>query len=55
MPGIQPPCCNKLTGGCGCKLSFATRVLAKECPKGYWNAVMSEEEEDLFKSKIAGQ
>lgn len=41
VPGTAP-CCNE----CGCSLSFKTRSLASECPKGKWDAVLTEEEED---------
>lgn len=41
VPGTSP-CCNE----CGCSLSFKTRSLSSECPKGKWKALLSEEEED---------
>lgn len=47
MPGTQP-CC----GDCGCKLSFKTRSLSSACPKGKWNAVTSEEEEEAIINSI---
>jgi len=47
MPGTQP-CC----GDCGCKLSFKTRSLSSECPKGKWDAVTSEEEEEAIINSI---
>lgn len=43
VAGTQP-CC----GECGCKLSFKTRSLASECPKGHWSAITSQEEEDAI-------
>ena len=46
------PCCNKNNGGCGCSLMFATRALSKECPKGYWEALLTEDEEDKLNSTI---
>ena len=36
------PCCAE----CGCSLAFKTRSLSSECPKGKWNAIATEEEED---------
>jgi hypothetical protein len=36
------PCCNE----CGCSLAFKTRSLASDCPKGKWDAIITEEEED---------
>jgi len=41
VPGTGP-CCND----CGCSLSFATRSLSYDCPKGKWKAVLSQEQED---------
>lgn len=40
VPGTAP-CCNE----CGCSLAFKTRSLASSCPKGKWDAVLTEEEE----------
>lgn len=51
VPGTQP-CCNEKLGGCGCSLNFKTRSLSSECPKGYWKAEMSQEEEDLLNKKL---
>ena len=51
VPGTQP-CCNEKLGGCGCSLGFKTRSLSSECPKGYWKAEMSQEEEDLLNKKL---
>ena len=47
MAGTQP-CC----GDCGCKLSFKTRSLSSSCPKGKWNALTSEDEEDVIINSI---
>ena len=51
VPGTQP-CCNEKLGGCGCSLGFKTRSLSSECPKGYWKAEMTQEEEDLLNKKL---
>jgi hypothetical protein len=45
--GTQP-CC----GECGCKLSFKTRSLASDCPKGHWFAITTQEEEDAILNSI---
>jgi hypothetical protein len=47
VPGTQP-CCKV----CGCSLAAATRSLSYECPKGYWKAVMTEEEETKQNHKL---
>jgi len=47
MPGTQP-CCSD----CGCSLAFKTRSLSSECPKGKWQALITEEEEDLLNDLI---
>lgn len=39
-PGTQP-CCSE----CGCSLTFKTRSLSSECPKGKWKAWITEGEE----------
>ena len=36
------PCCNE----CGCSLGFKTRSLSSSCPKGKWDAISTEEQED---------
>lgn len=41
VKGTQP-CCSD----CGCSLAFKTRSLSSECPKGKWDAIATEEEED---------
>jgi hypothetical protein len=46
------PCCNQDKGGCGCSLTFKTRSLSSECPKGYWLAEMTQEEEDKLNEKL---
>lgn len=46
------PCCNQEMGGCGCSLKFKTRSLSSECPKGYWKAEMTQEEEDQLNQKL---
>jgi hypothetical protein len=43
VAGTQP-CC----GECGCKLSFKTRSLSSDCPKGHWKAITTQEEEDAI-------
>lgn len=46
-PGTQP-CCSD----CGCSLAFKTRSLSSECPKGKWQALMTEEQEDMLNDKL---
>mgnify|MGYP003118845000 CR=1 FL=1 len=46
-PGSQP-CCSD----CGCSLEFKIRSLASECPKGYWEAVVSEDQEEIINQQI---
>ena len=46
------PCCNQTLGGCGCSLGFKTRSLSSECPKGHWQAEVSQEEEDMINQKL---
>ena len=41
VPGTEP-CCSD----CGCSLGFKLRSLSSSCPKGNWDAIMSEDEED---------
>jgi hypothetical protein len=45
--GTQP-CCSE----CGCSLKLKTRSLSSACPKGFWLAVTSQEEEDLIRQSI---
>ena len=47
VPGTQP-CCSE----CGCSLAFKTRSLSSSCPKGFWLAEVTEEEEDKIKQQI---
>ena len=44
LPGTQP-CC----GDCGCSLTFKTRALSSECPRGEWHTLMTEDEEDKLR------
>lgn len=46
-PGTQPCCAD-----CGCSLGFKTRSMSSECPKGYWDAVVSEEQEEIINNQI---
>ena len=46
------PCCNQELGGCGCSLTFKTRSLSSECPKGHWKAELSQDEEDMINQKL---
>ena len=46
-PGTQP-CCSD----CGCSLAFKMRSLSSECPKGYWQSLVSEETEELINKQI---
>ena len=52
MVGGTTPCCNKELGGCGCSLGFKTRSLSSDCPKGYWKAELTQEEEDKLNQKL---
>jgi len=45
--GTQPCCAD-----CGCSLAFKLRSLSSECPKGYWDAFTSEEQEELITKQI---
>lgn len=45
------PCC----GECGCSLNLKTRSLSSSCPKGHWDALVTEQEEDLIKDSINKQ
>jgi len=47
MPGTQP-CC----GVCGCSLALKLRSLSSACDKQKWEAVVTQEEEDMIKSQI---
>lgn len=48
------PCCNKLTGGCGCSLSLKTRSLSSACPLSSpkWEAILTDEEEDRLNKQL---
>jgi hypothetical protein len=52
IPGTAP-CCNQLKGGCGCSLGIKTRSLSSSCPKNYWDAELSQQEEDQLNLKLA--
>jgi hypothetical protein len=43
-PGTQP-CCSD----CGCSLKFKIRSLSSACPKGKWEAILTEEEEEVIR------
>jgi len=47
VPGTQP-CCAE----CGCSLAIKLRSLSSECPIGKWNALMTEEAEDLIMEQL---
>ena len=47
VPGTGP-CC----GDCGCSLALKLRSLSSECPKGWWDAELTLEEEYYLKKKI---
>lgn len=51
VPGTQP-CCNEKLGGCGCSLGMKTRSLSSDCPKGYWKAELTQDEEDQLNKKL---
>jgi hypothetical protein len=38
------PCCNE----CGCSLAFKTRSLSSDCPLDKWQAIVTEEEEEIL-------
>jgi len=46
------PCCDERNGGCGCSLMLATRALNKACPKGYWKAILTDDENEEIKTKL---
>ena len=52
LVGGTAPCCDQTKGGCGCSLGFKTRSLSSECPKGYWLAEVTQEEEDVINQKL---
>ena len=45
--GTQP-CCSD----CGCSLAFKVRSLSSECPKGFWDALVTEEQEEEITKQI---
>jgi hypothetical protein len=47
VKGTQPCCAS-----CGCSLAYKTRSLSSDCPEGKWNAVLTEEEENLLNQKL---
>ena len=47
VPGTQP-CCSE----CGCSLRLKTRALSSSCPKGFWNAELTEEEEATINQQL---
>lgn len=47
VPGTQP-CCSE----CGCSLKLKTRSLSSDCPKGFWLAEMTAEEEKELLKKL---
>jgi hypothetical protein len=48
VPGTGP-CC----GLCGCSLSLKTRALSASCDDKRWDAVLSEEEQELVDRQIS--
>ena len=46
-PGTQP-CCSD----CGCSLAFKVRSLSSSCPKGFWDALATEELEEKINQQI---
>ncbi len=48
--GTQP-CC----GNCGCSLRFKLRSMSSACPLNKWDAVLSQEEEDLLTNNLNQQ
>lgn len=47
LPGTQP-CC----GECGCSLKLKTRSLSSDCPRGFWKAELTEEEETIVNHQL---
>ncbi|HOK59568.1 MAG TPA: hypothetical protein PK432_01155 [Candidatus Dojkabacteria bacterium] len=47
MPGTAPCCAI-----CGCCLELKTRSLSSNCPEHKWEAIMTEEEEDLLNEQL---
>lgn len=38
--------------GCGCSLALKGRSLSSACPLSKWPAIMSEQEEEMFKNQL---
>lgn len=47
VPGTQP-CC----GECGCSLKLKTRSLSSDCPRGFWKAELTEQEEAIVNQQL---
>lgn len=47
VPGTGP-CC----GYCGCSLGLKTRSLSSHCDLNKWEAIMTEEEEDMLNEQF---
>jgi hypothetical protein len=47
VPGTKP-CCSL----CGCSLSLKLRSLASECPAKKWEAVVTQQEEEMIRQQI---
>lgn len=47
VTGTQP-CCSE----CGCSLKLKLRSLSSDCPKDYWSAVTTQQEEELIRVSI---
>lgn len=47
VPGTQP-CC----GECGCSLKLKTRSLSSDCPRGFWKAELTEQEETIVNQQL---
>lgn len=42
------PCCKH----CGCCLAFKSRALSASCDLGFWDAIVTENEEDMINEQI---
>jgi len=49
------PCCDNRKGGCGCTLVLALKVPAKPCPKNYFPAIISEEDQKKLEEELYNQ
>lgn len=47
VPGTAP-CCS----ACGCSLMFKLRSLSSSCPKGFWDAEITQSEEDALNENL---